>query len=80
MLVTLESGSEDFAVDEKALSYTGAEYQKIIKLGDRHVDTDQRREDRHLDKSDHHLDKSDRHQFDRSSLTDFQLKHSKLLC
>ena len=64
LLVTLETGSEDFAVDEKALSYTGAEYQKIIQLGDRHLDPADRHlhpKDRHLDPKDRHLDPKDRH-------------------
>ena len=75
LLVTLETFNEDIKVDEDILTYTGAEYQKILNLGDRHqVQTDrhlhqtdrhlatpQRKGSRHKDPSDRHLDPSDRH-------------------
>ena len=69
LYITLEAVCEDISVDVEALTYTGGDYQKIIQLGDRHLDsadrhldsadrhlnTPLRREDRHLDSADRHL-------------------------
>ena len=61
LLVSLETVSEDDSTDQETLTYSGSDYQRIIKLGDRHRDTPQRREDRHTDQADRHLDPADRH-------------------
>ena len=54
LYITLEAVCEDISVDVEALTYTGGDYQKIIQLGDRHLDsadrhliTPSRRQDRH---------------------------------
>ena len=57
LYITLEAVCEDISVDVEALTYTGGDYQKIIQLGDRHLDS----ADRHLDSADRHLDSADRH-------------------
>ena len=64
------------------LSYTGGELEKIqnktpIRKKDRHLDSDKRREDRHLDNKDRHLDNKDRHldNKERHLDTDIRKKH-----
>ena len=54
-LISLSQVSE---LDVSDLIYKPAEQKRIRNLGDRHLSTPKRREDRHLDQRDRHLNKS----------------------
>ena len=54
-LISLSQVSE---LDVSDLIYMPAEQKRIRNLGDRHLATPKRREDRHLDQKDRHLNKS----------------------
>ena len=66
IMVAFEENSEDFYKNEDSIIYQGADYQKIIQIGDRHKVTPKRKEDRHKDNADRHKvtpkRKEDRHQ------------------
>ena len=65
LMVAFEENSEDFYTKKENIIYQGAEYQKIIQLGDRHKD----KGDRHKDKADRHKVTPERSRNTRNKVT-----------
>ena len=51
LMVSYEADVNIYYTNEESIIYEGAEYIKISQLGDRHLDTQERKKDRHLDKN-----------------------------